>query len=94
MARLAAPDLDGLILKLEVSAVIHVLLHKLSSPSTSCFGGEVNGAVRCIYLRGVACILAGPSLLLAHEASHVALALLGEEKETTTATRLLLLHHA
>ena len=83
MARLAAPDLDGLILKLEVAStpyVIHVLLHKWSSSS---FGGEVNGAVRRIYLRGVACILAGPSLLLPHVASHVALALLREEKDTT-----------
>ena len=92
MARLATPDLDGLILKLEVPAaphVIHVLLHKWS-PSR--FGGEVNGAIWCIYLRRIACILASSSFLLAHVASNVTLILLGE-KEDTTATWLLL-HHA
>ena len=92
VARLASPDLDGLILKLEVPAtshVIHVLLHKWSPSS---FRGEINGAVWSIYLRRIASILAGASLLLAHVAPHVGLILLREEKDTT-ATRLLL-HHA
>ena len=92
MARLATPDLDGLILKLEVPAapyVIHVLLHKWSPSS---FGGEINGAVWSIYLRCIASILAGASLLLAHVATHVGLILLGEEKDSTATG--LLLHHA
>jgi hypothetical protein len=79
VARLATPDLYWLILKLEVAAtshVIHVLLHKWSPSS---FGGEVNGAIWCIYLRGIACVLASPSFLLAHVASYVTLILLGEE---------------